>query len=178
MTSVRLHESIAAYNEPSKFEIPYVVMFQQVRLLADPIKAWSFAHPLPANGELVDASVDDSRNDRYSVCQFQISSTTEGLVHGLAGYFEATLYKDVVMGIHPTTHSPGMFSWFPLFFPISSPIHATPGSQLDVHVWRCSAPSAKKVWYEWCVIPKALQDISTAQSVIHNPNGRSYWIGL
>ncbi|KAJ9072975.1 hypothetical protein DSO57_1021457 [Entomophthora muscae] len=178
MSSVRLHESIAAYNEPSKFEIPYVVMFQQVRLLADPAKTWTFTHPLPASGDLVDASIDNSRNDRYSVNRFKFTPDTEGLVHGLAGYFEATLYKDVVMSIHPTNHSPGMFSWFPLFFPLSSPIHVTPGTQLEVHIWRCSAPSSKKVWYEWCAIPKAPLQTCTSQSVIHNPNGRSYWIGL
>lgn len=69
------------------------------------------------------------------------------VLHGFAGYFETTLYKDVtlsmslspkvefsmscafelcthvflcvcVAGIKPDTHSPGMFSWFPILFPL------------------------------------------------------------
>ena len=43
-----------------------------------------------------------------------------GVLHGLAGYFEAVLYRDVGLSIHPEgmDHiSPGMLSWFPLFFP-------------------------------------------------------------
>ncbi|KAI0219544.1 hypothetical protein L0F63_007469 [Massospora cicadina] len=171
MASARLHESIAAYNDLSKFEVPYVVMFQQARLLAPPLKAWTFTHP---HGELIDASVDNRRNDRYASCRFKFPSATEGVVHGLAGYFEATLYKEVAMSIHPTTHSPGMFSWFPLFFPLAAPIHVTPGSELEVHIWRCSAPALRRVWYEWCAIPEG----ATLPSGIHNPNGRAYWIGL
>lgn len=43
-----------------------------------------------------------------------------GVLHGLAGYFEAVLYRDVGLSIHPEGMdqiSPGMLSWFPLFFP-------------------------------------------------------------
>lgn len=40
------------------------------------------------------------------------------MMHGFAGYFESQLYKDVMISIHPETHSPGMFSWFPIYFPI------------------------------------------------------------
>jgi len=43
-----------------------------------------------------------------------------GVLHGLAGYFEAVLYRNVGLSIHPEGMdqiSPGMLSWFPLFFP-------------------------------------------------------------
>ena len=30
-------------------------------------------------------------------------------LHGFGGYFECTLYKDVMISITPQTHSPGMF---------------------------------------------------------------------
>lgn len=30
---------------------------------------------------------------------------------GFAGYFDATLYKDVHLGIEPSTATPNMFSW-------------------------------------------------------------------
>ena len=39
-------------------------------------------------------------------------------MHGFAGYFEAVLYKEVKLSIRPETHSPGMFSWFPILFPV------------------------------------------------------------
>jgi hypothetical protein len=41
-------------------------------------------------------------------------------MHGLAGYFEAILYGDVGLSIHPHRKdrvSKDMLSWFPLFFP-------------------------------------------------------------
>lgn len=41
-------------------------------------------------------------------------------MHGLAGYFEAILYGDVGLSIHPNSKeqvSKNMLSWFPLFFP-------------------------------------------------------------
>ena len=99
--------------------------------------------------------------------QFQI---TEGnICHGFGGYFEATLYKDIFLSIKPETHSRGMFSWFPILFPLREPLTVRTGEIMEVHFWRCC--SKKNVWYEWCV---------TAPSVspVHNPNGRAYTIGL
>lgn len=46
------------------------------------------------------------------------SSTDNATIHGFAGYFDARLYKDVHISINPQTHSDGMFSWFPIMFPI------------------------------------------------------------
>jgi protein arginine N-methyltransferase 5 len=43
-------------------------------------------------------------------------------IHGFGGYFTAELYKDVVYSTHPQTHTPGMHSWFPMFFPIREPM--------------------------------------------------------
>lgn len=40
------------------------------------------------------------------------------VLHGFSGYFDAVLYKNVTLSIEPSTHSAGMFSWFPIFFPI------------------------------------------------------------
>jgi protein arginine N-methyltransferase 5 len=31
---------------------------------------------------------------------------------GFAGYFDAVLYKDVHLGIEPSTATPNMFSWY------------------------------------------------------------------
>ena len=45
------------------------------------------------------------------------------------------------------------------------------GATLQVHMWRCAA--AHKVWYEWAA------ELEGGQAgPIHNPNGRSYYVGL
>lgn len=53
-------------------------------------------------------------------------------MHGLAGYFEAVLYSDVGLSIHPYRKeqlSKDMLSWFPLFFPFRVRISLSlPGS--------------------------------------------------
>jgi protein arginine N-methyltransferase 5 len=44
-----------------------------------------------------------------------------GVMHGMAGYFEAVLYPGVELSIHPhrkDISSKDMLSWFPLFFPL------------------------------------------------------------
>ena len=45
---------------------------------------------------------------RYEVKNFIIDMDSE--LHGFGGYFECTLYKDVMISINPQTHSPGNFS--------------------------------------------------------------------
>jgi type II protein arginine methyltransferase len=62
-----------------------------------------------------------------------------------------------------------MFSWFPLFVPLASPVSVRAGQLVTVHVWRCV--DNHRVWYEWCLSAPIV-------SPIQNPNGRSYWIGL
>jgi len=90
-------------------------------------------------------------------------------MHGLAGYFESHLFGGVKMSIHPDTHSEGMFSWFPIYFPIREPIQIKRGDKIKIHFWRCS--NKHNVWYEWSVS-------SPVPVPIHNVNGRSYTIGL
>jgi protein arginine N-methyltransferase 5 len=92
-----------------------------------------------------------------------------GLMHGFAGYFESRLYKDVMISINPATHSPGMFSWFPIYFPIQTPIYVAAGGTVEVQIWRKT--DGKKVWYEWCTTKPLV-------SPIHNAGGKSYFIGL
>ena len=67
---------------------------------------------------LADVVVD---NSRYGARRFSIDC--DSVLHGFAGYFETVLYKDVTLSINPATHSPGMFSWFPIFFPIKTMVH-------------------------------------------------------
>ena len=42
-------------------------------------------------------------------------------INGIAGYFEAVLYKDIELSTRPDqidAKSPEMFSWFPAYFPL------------------------------------------------------------
>jgi protein arginine N-methyltransferase 5 len=62
-----------------------------------------------------------------------------------------------------------MFSWFPIYIPLRTPVHVPAGGKVEACFWR--HVSRQRVWYEWALT-------QPQQSPIHNPNGRSYHIGL
>ena len=144
-------------------ETAYVVKLHNALPLAPPQTCFTFDHPNPQWPDHVD-------NSRYRRLRFTLAEGAT--VHGLAGYFESCLYRDVFISILPGSpnFSEGMFSWFPLYFPLRTPLYAEKGEPLTVHIWR--AVSSTKVWYEWSV------STEHTESPVHNPNGRSYWIGL
>ncbi|XP_065715394.2 protein arginine N-methyltransferase 5 [Patagioenas fasciata] len=161
--SPKLHTEVRGCRErdrhpQAQFETPYVVRLHNFHQLAPPQRCFEFQHPNP------DPAPD---NNRFTHLSFHIGVNT--VLHGFAGYFETTLYGDITLSIHPETHSPGMFSWFPIFFPIKQPMAVRAGEEVGVAFWRLATP--KKVWYEWAVT-------SPACSALHNPTGRSYTIGL
>ena len=145
-------------NPNAPFETPYVVHFQNRTELAKPQPLFTFDHP--SYGANIDVT-------RYEVKSFEIKMDSE--LHGFAGYFECVLYKDVMISILPETHSKGMFSWFPIFFPLKAPVKLRKNDPLELHFWRLN--NKKHVWYEWCIS-------KPVPMPIHNPNGRSYEIGL
>ena len=104
---------------------------------------------------------------RYAELSF--TAVADSVLHGFGGYFECKLYKEIMISILPATHSPGMFSWFPILFPLREPVQLKADDEIVLHFWR--NVSAKHVWYEW-----ALSSPTTV--AVHNPNGRSYEIGL
>lgn len=62
--------------------------------------------------------ITNSHNTRSVKLTFHIPHA--GVLHGLAGYFEAVLYGSIGLSIHPERMdkiSKDMLSWFPLFFP-------------------------------------------------------------
>uniref|UniRef100_A0A671KMZ9 Protein arginine N-methyltransferase 5 n=1 Tax=Sinocyclocheilus anshuiensis TaxID=1608454 RepID=A0A671KMZ9_9TELE len=161
LSSSKLYNEVRGCRERDKdpechFETPYVVRLHNFHQLADPKPCFTFVHP-----------TTDMNNNRYQCLRFFIGCNS--VLHGFAGYFEATLYKDVTLSIKPETHSPGMFSWFPILFPLKQPIPLSCGDNVSVRFWRCN--NGKKVWYEWAVTEPIC-------SAIHNPSGRSYTIGL
>jgi protein arginine N-methyltransferase 5 len=158
ITSHRLHNEVRAMGGDAKhFETPYVVKLHNVKLLAPPQPCFTFVHPTP----------QPANNDRFGSLTFRVDC--DALLHGFAGYFDATLYDDVHCSIEPSTHSPAMFSWFPLFFPLRSPTLVTAGAPLTVSFWRRT--DGHRMYYEWAVTAPFVTSI-------HNPGGRSYYIGL
>mmetsp|Transcript_33042 Transcript_33042/g.71425 ORF Transcript_33042/g.71425 Transcript_33042/m.71425 type:complete len:159 (-) Transcript_33042:181-657(-) len=156
-------------------------------------------------------------NRRQGTLHF--SCAVDSLLHGLAGYFESTLWPEsqggdggessgstdsgsrsgsdrdrnsrdgrglegrdrdgkdmgatesdaVMLSIEPRSHTPGMYSWFPLFLPLQQPVFVRKGETIVFHVWRCC--DARKVWYEWCLG-------GPLHTPMQNTGGRHYSVGL
>ncbi|XP_043248330.1 protein arginine N-methyltransferase 5 [Colletes gigas] len=139
------------------FETSYVVHLQNKYDIAKPQPLFTFKHP----------NKDNIDNSRFETKTFDVQQNC--VLHGFSGYFSTVLFKNITLSIEPSTHSPGMFSWFPIFFPIKEPVQLKAGDQIVLHFWRQCSP--KNVWYEWCIS-------KPIPGPIHNPNGRSYTIGL
>ena len=156
---------------PSDFEQPYGVLLQRHHRLSEVQKCWSFHHPTKHVLE------NNSHNARQCTLEFVIDDSVpeEGggsVIHGIAGYFDAVLYGDVTLSIHPDTASEEMYSshsWHPIYFPLLDPVECDRGDKVTVHLWR--KVSAECVWYEWCLSTPTM-------SRIHNPFHRSYQINL
>lgn len=166
-------EKFHYYAEQS--EMTYVIYFKNVYHIADPQKLFEFVHPNR------DKNID---NTRFATLHFDVKLDT--VLTGFGGFFDTVLYKDIKLSIHPETHSPGMASWFSVYFPVSvscitlnnqinldtepafppfyqEPIQLKAGDRITLNFWRCIA--AHKVWYEWSVSQPTITHI-------HNHNGR------
>jgi len=175
--------------EEKAFETGYVVLVHRGVALDKPQRCFTFVHPNPQVTEYLKEKdilegIDSDNttlqvplidNSRYVSLRFK--SQQNAVVHGLVGYFECQLYKDVWMSILPDTFSSGMFSWFPIVFPIVNPVAVKKGEDIGVQVWRyCDNDVTRKVWYEWCVTTGSGN--SGSCSKIHNSNGKHYYISL
>ena len=140
VTASKLHNDVRAIsahasNEVKHFETPYVVKLHRVALLADALPVFRFDHPnrdacidnnrcVAVQGVMRCTTADSPSICRYIALRFERGPDTPGaLLHGFAGYFDAELYKDVHLSIYPPTHTPNMFSWFPIYFPLRTPVH-------------------------------------------------------
>ncbi|KAI9744940.1 MAG: methyltransferase protein [Claussenomyces sp. TS43310] len=181
----RLHADIShrALTDNTATDTPYVVMLHQIDYLATSVpdfpriqQAWEFVHPLPPStlaiaemrrgggvsggggGSMAGGDGANEHNARYSRIKFVCKE--RGVVHGLAGYFEAVLYdggaqgvgKVVELSTRPDTiqqKSKDMISWFPIYFPLKNPLYFPDDAELEVSIWRQT--DDRKVWYEWLV---------------------------
>ncbi|KAL5962050.1 Protein arginine N-methyltransferase 5 [Taenia solium] len=154
MDNLKFQERIQRHSET-----PYVIRLSNCQILAAPEEAFTFKHPRK--------DIDTTPNARY--CRLTFVPREDGVVHGFAGYFEAVLYNKITLSIHPQRHSPNMFSWFPMVFPLVSAIPVKAGQRITFHLWRCISP--RHVWYEWATTEPTV-------SKIHNSAGSAYKIGL
>jgi hypothetical protein len=135
---------------------------------AEAMRRQAAAAASSASTSISSAASSSESHSRHTSLTFPIPLA--GTVHGFAGYFTSHLYGGIELSIVPGARfSKGMFSWFPLFFPLKTPITLASGATLGVDMWRCT--NARKVWYEWALT-------APITSPIHNPNGRSSAIGL
>ncbi|KAK5121815.1 hypothetical protein LTR85_004690 [Meristemomyces frigidus] len=133
-------------------------------------EAWSFSHPIsPAileqaskrAGGTTDAGGwvggDGSNEHNARSCKFTFACQDRGICHGLGGYFETVLYasssgQKVELSTNPVTmeeKSKDMISWFPIFFPLKTPLYLPDNAEMEVSMWRQT--DDRKVWYEWVI---------------------------
>ncbi|KAL5114694.1 hypothetical protein ACEQ8H_007428 [Pleosporales sp. CAS-2024a] len=134
-------------------------------------RAWEFSHPLPP-AVLAQASLrkggsaagggggfvggDGANEHNYRDCRIAFPIREQGVCHGLGAYFETVLYSGsqgpVELSTNPVTmdvKSKDMISWFPIFFPLKTPMQLPANSEVEVSFWRQT--DDRKVWYEWLV---------------------------
>ncbi|KAE8350379.1 PRMT5 arginine-N-methyltransferase-domain-containing protein [Aspergillus coremiiformis] len=120
--------------------------------------AWSFSHPnrhIPPQSPST-STISNAHNVRRTRLTFPIQN--RGVCHGLAGYFETVLYRDVELSTNPVTmdsKSANMISWFPIYFPLKTPLNVPDNGEVVVTMYRQT--DHRKVWYEWMVEVFALE---------------------
>ncbi|KAJ5077211.1 protein arginine n-methyltransferase 5 [Anaeramoeba ignava] len=161
ISSTTLWSQINNKSTTKSFETPYVVKLSRYIELSTPQECFEFIHPIPKSK----IREDNKHNWKYKSLTFDLKPGFD--LHGFAGYFKAFLYGNVTLSTNPSDKTIGMFSWFPIFFPLKTPIKNS--SFISTDFWRVG--SSNRIWYEWTVS-------SPVSLPIHNPNGRSTWIGL
>ncbi len=116
-------------SSQNQSEHMYVVYLKNAFHIANPASLFEFVHPNWS--ETID-------NSRFATVSFE--TPVDCVMTGFAGYFDTgkllrgtnlqnilieknlfspVLYKDIVLSIHPLSHSQGLASWFPAYFPIT-----------------------------------------------------------
>lgn len=170
----KLYERLKHNNDNKSFEKQYVVKLLEYCSCSSKVnEVWKFDHP----------SINDNFN-RNTISVFKIKSKT--MIHGFAGYFTAKLYDDIVISIKPDNHTNDLISWFPIFFPIESPLYVTDDTELEISISREKKDG--RVWYSWSLetfiyllIPGSNSNevqvrVRTGITKIHNHNGEAFHI--
>ena len=188
-------------------ETSYVVRSSQASQVNKEEECWRFIHPNPeagkegANERSCDlefelgsdfglgygsgyGEVDRPMRAALDTQEMDLGGAGGIIVHGLSGTFDSLLYRSEATGreerisIAPETFSVGMFSWFPLFFPLRDPLFVPEGGKMGVKMWRKVSEEERAVWFEWqCSVFDGAGNLVSA-SHVHNVNGRSAKVGL
>uniref|UniRef100_A0A182NAP2 Protein arginine N-methyltransferase n=1 Tax=Anopheles dirus TaxID=7168 RepID=A0A182NAP2_9DIPT len=134
-------------------EQAYVAYQKNAYHIDNPQALFEFVHP--------NRDSDPIDNSRYKSVSFR--AALDCVLNGFTGYFDTILYKDIMLSIHPFTHTEGLASWFSMFIPLTDPVQLKEGDEITVHFWRCVA--SHKVWYEWSLS-------SPVVTHVHNVDGR------
>lgn len=150
---IHAHLKTVLPNDANAFETPWVVRLYQMDFVAQKVpqkprfqQAWEFVHPVRGTvldqwlekegrppprtlggGAMNNSAGQNEHNARH--CHLTFYCRPRGVVHGLGGYFESTLYSSqtnegkelVELSILPDQidrKSKDMVSWFPIFFPL------------------------------------------------------------
>lgn len=154
---IHAHLRTIAPTDANAFETPWVVRLYQLDLISQKVpgkprfqQAWEFVHPVAGSliekweaengpvshaprlrtaggGAMNNSGGTNEHNARHTHLTFYCRP--RGVCHGLAGYFESTLYRPqtgegkelVELSILPDQidrKSRDMVSWFPIFFPL------------------------------------------------------------
>ena len=74
------------------------------------------SRPLDLSDSRSGLPLTNAHNARSAHLTFSIPHAA--VLHGFGGYFDAVLYNDVMITIHPERMDPRQLSWFPAFFPL------------------------------------------------------------
>lgn len=159
-----LSSRLSSGGDPKAFETPWVVRLFAIDFVARSVpparhrfqQAWEFAHPVEVSraddfaaehgasarfataggGSISGSGGSNEHNARH--CHLTFACPSQGVIHGLAGYFESVLYAPQIEGkekVELSTvpdqidrKSKDMISWFPIFFPLQvskSPLGTT-----------------------------------------------------
>ncbi|KAH9912809.1 PRMT5-domain-containing protein [Fomitopsis serialis] len=161
LSSSKLFNETRATKDVKAAETPYVVMFQAINILSGNggglsgncgpkvQECWEFEHPRK-DAVLNEQGLPPTNSHNARSAQLTFHIPHAGILHGLAGYFEAVLYRNIGLSIHPDRMqyiSKNMLSWFPLLFPFKEPLYLPSSSELHVSIWRLT--NQRQVWYEW-----------------------------
>lgn len=146
-------------------EKPYAVYIRQGEMIAEPQRVWSFHHPFPAH----------MHNSGRREAKLTFSSRTKSRVYGFSGYFSAVLYGNITLSSLPHDYTPGLKSWFPMYFPIAQPLEVLKDSTIDISIWR--ETNQQRVWYEWAV-ETLFKRMRIGATEIHNTDGAAFSIHL
>ncbi|XP_028169658.1 protein arginine N-methyltransferase 5 [Ostrinia furnacalis] len=158
-----------ANNKDKNLENLWVVYMQNKHDIAETKMVFTFEHPAKGacdheGEELADyRGLPQTDNRRSATVTWTVEQ--DNVMHGFGGYFDCTLFGSEMISIVPSTHSPGMISWFPVFIPIKTPLRVEKGEIITATFWRCV--DSRRVWYEWIV------EVGNRTTPLHNAHGRS-----